>query len=194
MNLVRSVLYQIIQKDGLFYSIFLLLSFFAIYFLIFQFKKEINISDSIAGKNMDYIKIKFLKKYNLPLRSKNLQTTSNTSLEKFSESIDVPIEETRGSEGIIKDSYIAKILRKIEENKIYPPMELLMEREGTVLVSLTVNENGYIETLEVIEGTTKNFILETISTIKRSQPFEPIPKELELKKLNFRIQIKYVLK
>ena len=193
MNTLRNILYDIIQKDKLFYSIFLLLFLSSLYVLYFRTKKETYFSNSITGKNLNYIKMKFKKKYQYSSNKKNLQNI-DPPIEQLEEIMNLPTEELRGSEGILKDSYIAKVIRKIEENKVYPQIELLMEREGIVIVNLVINKNGYIEVLDIIEGTTKNFIMETLSSIQRSQPFDPIPEDLQLDKLNFRIQVKYVLK
>lgn len=166
------------------------------FILLHIYKYQEKSSISLVGTNYFIpVQLKKQKKISNPkgtISEQNEDQQNKDQKEKFQE--DVPFLQDHGSEGTLKNSYIAKVLQKIEENKSYPKMELLMEREGMVKVSLTINKLGYIESLEVLEGTSKNFITETIFSIKKSQPFDPIPEELNLNSLSLSLQIKYVLK
>ncbi len=100
--------------------------------------------------------------------------------------------DSTGSEGSIKDSYIAKVLSKIEKNKRYPKLELLMEREGFVKVYILLDKDGNILELKVLKGTNENFIKEAIRSIEVSAPFDPLPPELK-NHFEFTLNLNYIL-
>lgn len=183
----------IFEKDILFYLIFASLSVFTFFVLFFNFNSKLIETPSLVGENKFFIPVKFqkYKKFTKNNYKKNLEKNQNHTEKENIREFD--FIQNFGSEGILKNSYIAKILQKIEENKNYPQMELLMEKQGIVKVHLVILKSGKIEKIEIIEGTTKNFIEETIASIKKSQPFDPIPDELNLDKMHIELKVKYVI-
>lgn len=184
----------IFEKDILFYFIFINFIVFTFFALFFNYNSNIKENYSLVGENKFFIPVKFQKyrKFTKNDYKKNLEKNENNNktIENIQENDFI---QNFGSEGILKNSYIAKVLQKIEENKNYPQMELLMEKQGTVKVHLVILKSGKIEKIEIIDGTTKNFIEETIASIKKSQPFDPIPEELDLEKIHIDLQVKYII-
>ncbi len=188
MKWIRTKLESFILSGNLFYLFFFIISInllFIINFLSNSSNDEI-LNFSLKGKNSFYIPINLIK-YQKSISKQQIKEMKNESLTK-TESNSMQV----GSEGQLKDSYIARILQKIEKNKRYPKIELLMERQGYVKVHLQLSRNGQILHLYVIEGTNENFINEVLRTIHQSAPFEPIPQELG-DPLSILLNIKFVL-
>lgn len=189
MNKIINKLYkkldEFIISGKLFYIVLTILLFFT--FLLFletsSIKNESNFF-SLEGKNTQYIPLRFFKSKKVIYNNKNFpkqQEETQKNIEKI------------GSEGKLKESYISKVLSKIEKNKRYPKIELFMEREGSVKVFLELDSKGNIKKLDIIEGTNENFINEAIRCIKVSAPFDPLPEEYS-QNFEFILTIKFILK
>ncbi len=193
-NLIKTYIpllwFQWFEKDILFYLIYILINFFVFAILMF-IKPENKIFDpnrlsginSIKRIQTRFIKNHFQKKQQL----KNFKPEYQLNPE------DLQYEEKiSGSEGLLKENYIAKVLEKIEKNKRYPLTELEMGREGIVKLKLSIHRNGHLEKVEIVEPSTIYFNQESIRAVKSSAPFPPFPEEFP-EKLEFSLSIKYVL-
>ncbi len=188
MNWIKNKIEKLILSGNLYYII--LIIFINIIFIILFIKKEYysTLELSLQGKNIISVPVKFLRTH----KSHKNYNNKNIS-EELENQNTLQSNEQTGSEGILKESYIAKVLSKIEKNKRYPKIELLMEREGYAKVQVEIDSFGNIVSLNVLEGTNENFINEAVRSIKISAPFEPLPKDLQ-DKFSFVVNIKFILK
>ncbi|GIX41270.1 MAG: hypothetical protein KatS3mg129_1003 [Leptospiraceae bacterium] len=173
----------------------LILSGKLFYFIVFLL---VSISSFILFYKKNYIQSNFLslegKNILIPVKLISYQRKIKNQSKKI-EKNDHQLNTNNnniGSEGKLKDSYIAKVLSKIEKNKRYPKIELLMEREGFVKVYIELDRKGTIKQINIIKGTNENFIKEAIRAIKISAPFEPLPEEFQ-DKLSFILNVKFIL-
>ena len=92
------------------------------------------------------------------------------------------------------DNYIGSILRKIHNNKNYPPQAKRMKQEGTSTVSFILKNNGSLEKT-LISKTSGHKLLDSsaINTITKSAPYPPFPKNITAKQLELNIDIEFVL-
>lgn len=182
MKWIHIKIEALILSGHSFYLLFLLLFFSTILILLFSKKDSYERNtNSLLGKNLTFIPVNVIRTKkeisNQQYKEENIKQKNFSQL---------------GSEGQLKDSYIARILSKIEKNKRYPKIELMMERQGYVKIQLELNQNGQISNINVLEGTNENFINEALRTIYYSAPFEPIPEELG-DRLNILLHIKFLL-
>ncbi len=183
MKWIQTKIESLILSGNSLYIFFLLLSIKLLLIFLLANNVDYDISNNaLKGKNTTYIPVNLVKNKKETLKSKIKEDNSKNESNP----------DKVGSEGQIKDSYIAKILHKIEKNKRYPKIEQIMERQGYVKIILQLNQNGHILQLNVLEGTNENFINEALRSIQQSAPFEPIPEELG-HHLSILINLKFIL-
>ncbi len=91
-----------------------------------------------------------------------------------------------------KNKYFSLIAQTIYKNKRYPRQAYSLNQEGKVVVRLKLAKNGKILDLEVLEQASyKSLTNATIETIKSINKFPPIPEELKVEDITFRIPIEY---
>lgn len=184
MKWIQTKIETLILSGNALYIFFLLFSINLLFvFLISEHNYNEISNNSLQGKNAVYIPVNLIK---------YKKSTSKQQIKKEDLTKNQTSSPQVGSEGELKDSYIARILYKIEKNKRYPKIEQIMERQGYVKIHLELNKNGQIVHINVIEGTNENFINEALRTIQQSAPFEPIPEELG-HHLSILINLKFIL-
>jgi len=95
----------------------------------------------------------------------------------------------------IEQSYKNAILKKVDENKIYPPVARRLGHDGRVLVSFTIRSDGSISDLSAIEGTKHSELIKAaLDSVRHSSPFNPIPVELNVSQLRISFWITFELK
>jgi protein TonB len=91
-----------------------------------------------------------------------------------------------------KNKYFSLIAQMIYKNKRYPRQAYSLNQEGKVVVRLKLAKSGKILDLEVLEQASyKSLTNATIETIKSINKFPPIPEELKVDDITFRIPIEY---
>lgn len=92
----------------------------------------------------------------------------------------------------IKNSYLSKVKRTIEQRKRYPKAAKRLKQEGSVTVRFTILGNGRIKNITLLAGSKyKKLNRAAIKTIERIVSFGPIPKELNEKSMVVTLPIKY---
>lgn len=111
------------------------------------------------------------------------------SKESTEEKIEVP---NPARETIL--SYREIVKQRIEEARRYPSWAKKRGIEGVTCLSFTVLSNGLSQDIKIIRlSGSKILDEEAISTIKRANPFPPIPKELRLDSIQMEISIVFAL-
>jgi protein TonB len=91
-----------------------------------------------------------------------------------------------------KHNYLRQVTQAIYRKKHYPRQAWALNQEGSVLVKLRLNKKGKILGLEVLEKAPFKTLTEaSLETIKSITKFPPIPDELGMEEITFRIPIEY---
>jgi len=94
----------------------------------------------------------------------------------------------------IEQSYKTAILKKVDENKIYPPVARRLGHDGRVLVSFAIKSDGSISDLSAIEGTKHSELIKAaLDSVRHSSPFNPIPVKLNVSQLRISFWITFEL-
>ncbi len=118
------------------------------------------------------------------------ETLKNESLSQSASSTEGVLSGAEVAD--VKYKYFSEIAHTIHRHKQYPRKAYSLNQEGTVVVRLKLGKEGNILDLMVVEAcpfeSLNHATLDTISSIER---FPPIPKELGLEEMTFRIPIEY---
>ena len=140
----------------------------------------------IIGKHGSYKTTGFKK------QTAGIETNKDSSINKTN-STDSTGQD--GGTGLGKsDNYTGSILRKIHNNKNYPPQAKRMKQEGTSTVSFILKNTGSLEKA-LISKTSGHKLLDSsaINTITRSAPYPPFPKTITAKQLELNVDIEFIL-
>jgi len=90
--------------------------------------------------------------------------------------------------------YQDMVKQKIESCRRYPPWAKKQGIEGTVHLKFTILSTGAARDIKIIKSSSFNILNEeAISTIKRAQPFPPIPEEIKVSSLPMEVSIVFTL-
>ena len=90
--------------------------------------------------------------------------------------------------------YQDMVKQKIESCRRYPDWAKRQGIEGTVHLRFTILSNGQAKDIEIIHPSGFNILdKEALSTIKRAQPFPPIPPQLKTSFLTMEVSIVFIL-
>ena len=90
--------------------------------------------------------------------------------------------------------YQDMVKQKIESCRRYPPWAKKQGFEGTVHIKFTILSTGFTKDIKIIKSSGFNILdKEAISTIKRAQPFPPIPEEMKVSSLTMEVSIVFTL-
>ncbi len=92
----------------------------------------------------------------------------------------------------IKNHYLAKVRKMIEQRKKYPKAAKRMRQEGVVKVKFTIGKNGVIRNIR-LAGKCSYMKLNkaAMKILKKIRAFAPIPKELSERYLSLTVPIRY---
>ena len=86
--------------------------------------------------------------------------------------------------------YQDMVKQKIESCRRYPPWAKKHGIEGTVYLKFTILSTGAARDVKIIKSSGLNILNEeAISTIKRAQPFPPIPEEIKVSSLSMEVSL-----
>ena len=107
--------------------------------------------------------------------------------------IEKPIVSTV-SKDVIKNEYLLRLRKKIENNKTYPKRAKRLKQQGQVLVSFHISKNGKISNIN-LKGKCPYKRLNTaaMKLLTEIAKFEPIPKELGKNTWAIEVPINYSL-
>jgi len=93
-----------------------------------------------------------------------------------------------------EDQYRRLIIQLIEENKFYPNRARKMRKEGKVLVSFTLNRNGSLRDLNILEVIGhSSFKKATMKAVQTSENFPPFPDNSHRQTWSFKTTLTYRL-
>lgn len=91
-----------------------------------------------------------------------------------------------------KNKYFRQVTQAIYRKKHYPRQAYALNQEGLVLVRLRLDKKGKILELDVLEKAPYKTLTEaSLETIRSISKFPPIPEELGMDEITFRIPIEY---
>lgn len=91
--------------------------------------------------------------------------------------------------------YQALVIGKIRRNKKYPAWAKREGFEGRAYVKFTIFSSGQAANISISSSSGFSILDKSaISTVKRASPFPPLPKELDLPQLNFKLSVVFELK
>ncbi len=92
----------------------------------------------------------------------------------------------------LQNIYRANMLRMTYRHVVYPSRALNLNQEGTVILKVTVNRKGKVLDIEHDKRSQYVSLNKAASkAVKKANPFPKIPDELEGKKFEFKIPIKF---
>lgn len=103
--------------------------------------------------------------------------------------------------GVINSSKVATlsyqniVRQRIEEAKKYPLWARKQGIEGIAYLYFTVLRNGNVSDIQIVHSSDSNILdEEAVATVKRAQPFPPVPKEINGSSLGMQVAIVFSLK
>ena len=94
----------------------------------------------------------------------------------------------------IRQDYLELLIEKINANKFYPKKAKRRGWQGEVIVTFSVMPSGQVENVEIIKASNFKVLNKSaLRAIYDSVPFEPIPDNLGLTKLDLELPIIYQL-
>jgi protein TonB len=98
----------------------------------------------------------------------------------------------RGEKGSVRQEYIARILRKLQAEKRYPPDARQKGWEGDAEVTVTIAANGSLLAVDLRKATAFRLLdEEAADMVRRAAPFDPIPREVGLEKWKLIVPIRF---
>jgi len=92
----------------------------------------------------------------------------------------------------VKNSYLSKVKRTIEQRKSYPKAAKRLKQEGVVTIRFTILRNGKIKNLAVLKKSKyRKLDKAAIKTVRKIISFEPIPRELNERSMVITVPVKY---
>ncbi len=93
---------------------------------------------------------------------------------------------------VIKDNYLAKIRREIEQNKRYPRSAKRLKQQGAVWIRFTIYADGHIGPVTLVKKSSYAKLNKAaVKILKRVGAFAPIPKELKKGSLSLTVPVRY---
>jgi len=90
--------------------------------------------------------------------------------------------------------YQDMVKQKIESCRRYPNWAKKQGFEGSVYLKFTILSTGFTKDIKIIKSSGFNILdKEAISTIKRAQPFPPIPEEMKVSSLTMEVSVVFTL-
>ena len=91
---------------------------------------------------------------------------------------------TRGDVEDIRSRYLAEVLRRLQEAKRYPSRARRQEIEGRLELGLVIRKDGSASPGRILQSSGHDILDEAaLEMVKRAAPFEPLPEELGIEKL-----------
>ena len=103
-------------------------------------------------------------------------------------------KNSSGDVGELRRGFHGKIWQRVAKVKYYPRMARKRGFEGKPIVAFTLESNGELVDLKLIEASNYDLLNEAaLETIRRGIPYPPIPEPLGKNSISFNLPISYVL-
>ena len=91
--------------------------------------------------------------------------------------------------------YLNKVIEFLDSDRQYKSNWAKKQGfEGTVHLKFTILSTGFTKDIKIIKSSGFNILdKEAISTIKRAQPFPPIPEEMKVSSLTMEVSVVFTL-
>lgn len=107
--------------------------------------------------------------------SPKVQPKLTAKVQKVSKKVVVSVAKKQS----IRNEYLLKLRKRIEQNKVYPKRAKRLRQEGKVLVSFLIQKNGKIQNISLKgKSSYKRLDKAALELLKKIARFDPIPKEL----------------
>ncbi len=124
----------------------------------------------------------------------------SAAIEKVA-SLDLPqspsietIDDNFVDEDLLSGSYTRDLINTIRQHQTYPKKAQLRREEGDVLAKVTIDENGEVMDIVLLEKSgSRNLDRAVYKMIRKAAPFEAIPAELKLNEYEFEAPFSFVL-
>ena len=104
------------------------------------------------------------------------------------------IEEDFFDADLLAGSYTRDLINAIRQHQVYPREALLEKREGDVTAKVTIDDEGEIVDVTLIERSGSRVLDKAASRIiKKAAPFQAIPVELNQKEFVFEVPVSFQL-
>lgn len=90
--------------------------------------------------------------------------------------------------------YSRLLLGQLERFKTYPVLSQRRGEEGTVLLRLTLAEDGRLLSAEPVGQGPERLVLASLAAVQAASPFPPLPEEMNSRQLVFDLPITYQLR
>ncbi|HIJ62621.1 MAG TPA: TonB family protein [Rhodospirillaceae bacterium] len=90
--------------------------------------------------------------------------------------------------------YSRQLLGRLENFKTYPALSQRRGEEGTILLRLTLAEDGRLISAEPLGDGAARLVQASLTAVQAASPFPPIPEELNSRQLVFDLPVSYRLR
>jgi len=105
-------------------------------------------------------------------------------------------EQTRRGEGEdIRSRYLSRVLRRLQEAKRYPSQARRREIEGRVELELVIRKDGSASPGKILRSSGHDILDDAaLQMVERAAPFESLPEELGVERLELMVPVSYTLR
>jgi len=145
------------------------------------------------------IKKKAMQKMVKKKKKKKIVKKKENKRKKLSKKIERNVSKTASKmqcsapkQKAIKNAYLAKVRRTIEQHKKYPRTAKRMRQQGVVYVKFTISRNGKVHHIRLVKKCLHSKLNKAaLKILKEIGAFAPIPKELKESTLSLTVPIRY---
>jgi len=104
------------------------------------------------------------------------------------------LEEDFFDADLISGSYTRDLLGAIKQFQQYPKKALKRNEEGEVVVKVTINASGEVESIDYLEKSGSRILDKAVlRMVRKAAPFQEIPKELKMDTFEFEVPFSFQL-
>ena len=97
------------------------------------------------------------------------------------------------SKGII-NQYVTQIYKLIDSKKKYPRQSLIRKEEGSVLLQITIGNNGKLMSIKSLKAKYQRLVDSSFDAVEDAAPFPPFPVEIKKKKMIIEVPVIYKIR
>ncbi len=133
-----------------------------------------------------------------PAESKPAEPRAPTRAENPSQGVKGTPGSEQASRGEVEDirsRYLSRVLRRLQEAKRYPSRARRRAIEGRVKLELVIRREGSASPGKILQSSGHDILDEAaLEMVERAAPFEPLPEELGVERLELVVPVSYTLK
>lgn len=125
-------------------------------------------------------------------KKKKVIKTKKSSKPKRVAKMSSKVQLSSPKQKAIKDHYLSKVRRMIEQRKKYPRAAKRLRQQGVVYVKFMISQDGTIRHIGLVKKSRHEKLDKAaLNILKKIRAFAPIPKELGERYLSVTVPIKY---